>query len=164
MCHVAASVSENVYLLPCGFLKLLYLSFKVFQSKLNIDTIVVCLKNAEDSSVIFSVGIFNISYLKAHFKTTTTMVSTNFDMNFIFDECIIDDDIASKKGKTFKAKCFPLTMSVRSSHFSIPHPSQDQQLSKLRLFPLHIVNFNLIITPPTPFTMLSFDLVINFNC
>ena len=102
MCHVAASVSENVYLLPCGFLKLLYLSFKVFQSKLNIDTIVVCLKNAEDSSVIFSVGIFNISYLKAHFKTTTTMVSTNFNMSFIFDEWIIDDQIASKKGETLK--------------------------------------------------------------
>ena len=33
MCHVAASMSEN-----CGFLKLLYLSFKAFKSKLDIDT------------------------------------------------------------------------------------------------------------------------------
>ena len=102
MCHVASSVSENIYLLPGGFLKLLYLSFKAFQSKLDIGTIVFCLKNAEDNSVIFSVGIFNISYLKAHFKTTTTMVSTNFNMNFIFDEWIIDDQIASKKGETLK--------------------------------------------------------------
>ena len=102
MCHVAASVSENIYLLPCGFLKLLYLSFKALQSNLDIDTIVFCLKNAEDNSVIFSVGIFNISYLKAHFKTTTTMVSTNFNMSFIFDEWIIDDQIASKKGETLK--------------------------------------------------------------
>ena len=102
MCHVAASMPGNIYLLPCGFLKLLYLSFKAFQSKLDIGTIVFCLKNAEDNSVIFSVGIFNISYLKAHFKTTTTMVSTNFNMNFIFDEWIIDDQIASKKGETLK--------------------------------------------------------------
>ena len=162
MCHVAASMSENIYLLPCGFLKLLYLSFKAFQSKFDIDTIVFCLKNAEDNSVIFSVGIFNISYLKAHFKTTSTMVSTNYNMNFIFNEWIIDDHIASKKGETFK--CYPLSMSARSSHFSISHPSQDQQLPKLRLFPLHNVNFSLIITPPTPFIMLSFDLVVNFNC
>ena len=162
MCHVAASMSENIYLLPCGFLKLLYLSFKVFRSKLDIDTIVLCLKNAEDNSVIFSVGIFNISYLKAHFKTTTTMVSTNFNMNFSFDEWIIDDHIASKKGEIFK--CYPLSMSARSSHFSVSHPSQDQQLPKLRLFLLHNANFSLIITPPTPFTMLSFDLVVNFNC
>ena len=126
MCHVASSVSENIYLLPGGFLKLLYLSFKAFQSKLDIGTIVFCLENAEDNSVIFSVGIFNISYLKAHFKTTTTMVSTNFNMNFIFDEWIIPDQIASKKGETFKVKCYPLTMSARSNHFSIPHPSQDQ--------------------------------------
>ena len=153
MCHVAASMSENIYLLPCGFLKLLYLSFKAFQSKFDIDTIVFCLKNAEDNSVIFSVGIFNISYLKAHFKTTTTMVSTNFNMNFIFDEWIIPDQIASKKGETFKVKCYPLTMSPRSSHFSIPHPSQDQQLSKMTLLPLHNVSFSLIITPPTPFTI-----------
>ena len=90
MCHVAASMSENIYLLPCGFLKLLYLSFKAFQSKFDIDTIVFCLKNAEDNSVIFSVGIFNISYLKAHFKT--------------------------------QVKCYPLTMSARSSHFSVPPP------------------------------------------
>ena len=164
MCHVAASMPENIYLLPCGFLKLLYLSFKAFQSKFDIDTIVFCLKNAEDNSVIFSVGIFNISYLKAHFKTTTTMVSTNFNMNFIFDEWIIDDQITSSKGETFKVKCYPLTMFARSSHFSIPHPSQDQQLSKLRLFPLRNVNFSLIITPPTSFTMLSFDIVVNFNC
>ena len=112
MCHVAASMPENVYLLPCGFLKLLYLSFKAFQSKFDIDTIVFCLKNAEDNSVIFSVGIFNISYLKAHFKTTTTMVSTNFNMNFIFDEWINDDHIASKKGKVSKlnvshCRCLP---------------------------------------------------------
>ena len=128
MCHVAASVPENIYLLPCGFLKLLYLSFKALQSKFDIDTIVFCLKNAEDNSVIFSVGIFNISYLKAHFKTTTTMVSTNFNMNFIFDEWINDDHIASKKGESFKVKCYPLSMSARNSHFSIPYPSQDQQL------------------------------------
>ena len=102
MCHVAASMPENVYLLPCGFLKLLYLSFKAFQSKFDIDTIVFCLKNVEGNSVIFLVGIFNISYLKAHFNTTTTMVSTNFNMNFIFDEWIIDDQIASKKGETLK--------------------------------------------------------------
>ena len=162
MCHVAASMPENIYLLPCGFLKLLYLSFKAFQSKLDIGTIVFCLENAEDNSVIFSVGIFNISYLKAHFKTTTTMVSTNFNMNFIFDEWIIDDHIASKKGETFKF--YPLSISARSSHFSISHPSQDKQLPKLKLSPLHNVNFSLIITPPTPFTMLSFDLVVNFNC
>ena len=99
MCHVAASMSEKFYLLPCGFLKLLYLSFLALQSKLDIDTIVFCLKNTEDNSVI---GIFNINYLKAHFKTTTTMVSTNFQMNFIFDELIIDDHIASKKGKLSK--------------------------------------------------------------
>ena len=98
MCHVASSVSENIYLLPGGFLKLLYLSFKAFQSKLDIGTIVFCLENAEDNSVIFSVGIFNISYLKAHFKTTTTMVSTNIYMNYTFDEWIFDDNIASKKG------------------------------------------------------------------
>ena len=98
MCHVAASMSENIYLLPGGFLKLLYLIFKAFQSKLDIDTIVFCLKNAEDNSVIFSVGIFNISYLKAHFKTTTTMVSTNIYMNYTFHEWIFDDHIASKKG------------------------------------------------------------------
>ena len=123
MCHVDASknMSENIYLLPCGFLKLLYLSFKAFQSNLDIDTIVFCLKNAEDNSVIFSVfcvifSIFNISYLKARFKTTTTMITTNFNMNFIFDEWIIDDHIASKKGKTFKVKCYPLTMSARSTH------------------------------------------------
>ena len=30
------------------------------------------------------------------------MVSTNFNMNFIFDEWIIDDQIASKKGETLK--------------------------------------------------------------
>ena len=76
--------------------------FKAFQSKLDIETIVFCLKNAEDNSVIFLVGTFNISYLKAHFKTTNTMVSTNFNMNFIFDEWIIDDQIASKKGETLK--------------------------------------------------------------
>ena len=122
MCHVAASMSEKFYLLPCGFLKLLYLSFLALQSKLDIDTIVFCLKNAEDNSVIFSVGIFNISYLKAHFKTTTTMVSTNFNMNLISEEWIIDGHIASKKGETFKVKCYPLTMSARSSHFSIPPP------------------------------------------
>ena len=102
MCHVAASMPENIYLLPRGLLKVLYLSFKAFQRKFDIDTIVCCLKNAEDNSVIFLVGIFNISYLKAHFKTTTTMVSTNFNMNFIFDEWIIDDQIASKKGETLK--------------------------------------------------------------
>ena len=164
MCHLAVSMSENIYLLPCGLLKLLYLSFKAFQSKLDIDTIVFCLKNAEDNSVIFSVGIFNISYLKAQFKTTTTMITTNFNMNFIFDEWIIDDHIASKKGEPFKVKCYPLTMSARSSYFSIPHPSQDQQLFKLSLFPLQNVKFSLIITPPTPFTMLSFNLVVNFNC
>ena len=53
MCHVAAFMPENIYLLPCGFLKLRYLSFKAFQSKLDIDMIVLCLKNAEDNSVIF---------------------------------------------------------------------------------------------------------------
>ena len=72
MCHVAAPMSENIYLLPCEFLKLLYCS------KLDNDTIVFCLKNAEDNIVIFSVNIFNISYFKAHFKTFTTIVSTNF--------------------------------------------------------------------------------------
>ena len=72
--------------------------------------------------------------------------------------------IASKKGETLKVKCYPLSMSARSSHFSIHHPSQDQQLPKLRLFPLHNVNFGLIITSPTPFNMPSFDLVVNFNC
>ena len=133
MCHVAASVSEN-----CGFLNLFYLSFKAFKSKLDTDT------------------------KKAHFKTTNTMASTNFNMNFIFDEWIIDDHSASKKGETFK--CYPLSMSARSRHFSIAHPSQDQQVPKLRLFPLHNVNISLIITPPTHFTMLSFNLVVNFNC
>ena len=157
-------MSENIYLLPCGFLELLHLSFKAFQSKLDIDTIVFCLKNAEYNSVIFSVGIFNISYLKARFKTSTTMVTINFKMNFIFDEWIIDDHIASKKGQTFKVKCYPLTMSARSSYLSIPHSSQDQQLFKLRLFPLHNVNFILINTSPTLFMMLSFNLVVNFNC
>ena len=118
MCHVAAFMSENVYLLPCGFVKLRYLSF-------------VPQKCWRQQCYLF-VEIFNVSYLKAHFKTTTTIVSTNFDINFIFDEWIIDDDIASKKGESFKVKCYPLTMSARSSHFSIPHPSQDQQLPKLR--------------------------------
>ena len=160
MGHVAASMSEKFYLLPCGFLKLLYLSFLALHSKLDIDTIVFCLKNTEDNSVI---GIFNISYLKAHFKTTTTMVSTNFHMNFIFDELIIDDHIASKKGKLSKLNvihcwCLPEVVIFQSST-----PSQHQQLPKLRLFLLHNLNFSLIITPPTPFTMLSFDLV-NFNC
>ena len=116
-------------------------------------TIVFCLKNAEDNSVIFLVGIFNISYLKANFKTTTKMMSTNFNMNLISEEWIIDGHIASKKGETFKVKCYPLTMSPRSSHFSIPHPSQDQQQSKMRLLPLYNVSFSLIITPPTPFTI-----------
>ena len=103
-----------------------------------------------------------MSYLKAHFKTTTTMVSANFNMNFIFDEWITDDHIASKKGETFK--CYPLSMSARSSHCSISHPSQDQQLPKVRLILLHNVNSSLIITPPTPFTIFSFDFVVNFNC
>ena len=102
---VTAPMSENIYLLPCGFLKLLYLDFKAFQSKLDIDTIVFWRKNAEDNSIIFSMGIINISYLKAHFKTTTTMVSINFKMNFIFDEWIIDEHITSKqKGKLSKLK------------------------------------------------------------
>ena len=38
----------------------------------------------------------NISYLKAHFKTTTNMVSINCNMNFICDEWISDKHIASK--------------------------------------------------------------------
>ena len=163
MCHVAASMPENIYLLPCGFLKLLYLSFKAFQSKFHIDTIVFCLKNAEDNSVIFSVGIFNISYLKAHFKTTTTMVSTNFNMNFIFDEWILMVKLLLKKGKLSKLNVIHWQCLPEVVIFQSPHPSQDQQLSKVRLFPLHNVNFSLIIIPPTPFTMLSFDLV-NFNC
>ena len=101
--NFAASMSENIYLLPCGFLKLLYFNFKAFQSRLDIDAIVFCLKNAEGNSVIVLVGIFNISNLKAHFKTTTTMVFTNFQMNFIFDEWIIDDHIASKKRENFQS-------------------------------------------------------------
>ena len=155
---------RNYLLTAVWILEAPLFEFKAFQSKLDIETIVFCLKNAEDNSVIFLVGTFNISYLKAHFKTTNTMVSTNSNMNLISEEWIIDGHIASKKGETFKVRCYPLTMSPRSSHFSIPHPSQDQQLSKMRLLPLHNVSFSLIITPPTPFTMLSFDLVVNFNC
>ena len=103
--NFAAPMSENIYLMPCGFLKLLYLNVKDFQSKLDIYKIFFCLKNAEDNSIIFSVRIINTSYLKAYFKTTTTMVSTNFKMNFIFDESIIDEQIASKKnGKLSKLK------------------------------------------------------------
>ena len=103
--NFAAPMSENNYLLPCGFLKLLYLNFKAFQSKLDIGTIVFCLKNAEDNSIIFTIRINNISYLKAHFKTTITMVSTSFKMNFIFNEWVIDEHVASKKkGKLSKLK------------------------------------------------------------
>ena len=70
-------MSENG-LLPCGFLRLPYLNFKAFQSKLDIETIVFFLKN--DSKMTY-------------FKTTTTMVSTNFKMDLIFDERIIDEHI-----------------------------------------------------------------------
>ena len=119
----------EILLLPCqkiipychvGFLKLLYLNFKAFQSKLDIDTIVFCFKNAEDNSVIFTVGINSISYFKAHFKTTTTMVSTNFKMNFIFNEWVIDEHIVSKKkGKLSKLKvihwqCLPKVVVFQS--------------------------------------------------
>ena len=86
MSHVALMeiLSKNTYM-PCGFLKLLYLNFKVFQSKFDIGTMVFYLKNAKDNSIIFMVGIINISNLKAHFKTTTTMVSTSFKINLIFE-------------------------------------------------------------------------------
>ena len=65
--------------------------------------------------------------------------------------------------KTFKVKGHQLTISTKSSHFSILHLSQDLQQSKLRLFPPHNVNFSLIMTPPTSCTMLSFDLVATFT-
>ena len=52
---------------------------------------------AEGNSIIFLIRIISISYLKAHFKTTTTMVFTIFKKDFIFDEWIIDEYVASKK-------------------------------------------------------------------
>ena len=98
-------MSENTHLVPCGFLKLFHLNFNAFRSKLDIATKVLCFKNAEDNSIIFFVGIINISYLKAHFKSTTTIFSTNLKMNFIFDEWIIDQHIASnEKEKISKLK------------------------------------------------------------
>ena len=146
MCNDAASLSENIYLLSCGFLKLLYWSFKVFQSKLDIDTIVFCLKYDEDNSVIFLVGIL------ATWKLTLKLPPPWSQPSLIWISFLMN------------VRCYPLTMFARSSLFWIPHPSQDQQLSKLRLFPLLNVNFSLIINPPTSFTMLSFDLVVHFNC
>ena len=65
--NFAALIQENIYLLPCGFLKLLYLNFKTLQSKLDVDTKIVCLKMAEYNIIVFSGLSFNISYLKAHF-------------------------------------------------------------------------------------------------
>ena len=65
--NFAALIQENIYLLPRGFLKLLYLNFKTLQSKLDVDTKIVCLKMAEYNIIIFSVLSFNVSYLKAHF-------------------------------------------------------------------------------------------------
>lgn len=50
------------HLLPCRFL---YLNFKTLQTKLDVDKIIFSLKTTEGNSIIFSVGIINISYLKA---------------------------------------------------------------------------------------------------
>ena len=80
-----------------------YQNFKTFQIKVDVDTIVFCLKNVEDNSIIFSIRVINISYLTAHFETTITMVSTNFKMNFIFDEWINDEHIALKGRGNFQS-------------------------------------------------------------
>ena len=114
-------MSENNYLLPCGFLKLLYLKFKAVESKLDIDMIVFCLKNAEDNSIIFMVRINNISYLEVHFKTTTTMVTTKFKMNFIFNEWVINEYIASKKKrKLLKLKVIHWRCLLKVVAFQFP--------------------------------------------
>ena len=128
-------------------MKLLYLKFKAVESKLDIDMIVFYLKNAEDNSIIFMVRINNISYLEVHFKTTTTMVTTKFKMNFIFNEWIINEYIASKKkGKLLKLKVIHWWCLL------IPHYSEDLQLFKWHQFPaftysmMHICIHNLLFS------------------
>ena len=83
---------------------------------------------AEGNSIIFLIRVISISYLKAHFKTTTTMVFHNFKKDFIFDEWIIDENVASKKRDRL-SKLKVIYASNKSIHFSIPHPSQDLQLT-----------------------------------
>ena len=58
MCHVAASMSEN-----CRFLKLLYLSFKAFKSKLVIDT--------KTTVLSFRLGFSTLATLKVILKLPT---------------------------------------------------------------------------------------------
>ena len=158
MCHVASSVSENIYLLPGGFLKLLYLSFKAFQSKLDIDTSFAS-KMLKTTVLSFRLGFSTLATWKLILKLPPPWSPLIFIWITLLMNGYLMIILLLKKG----IKCYLLTMSARSSHFSIPHPSQNQQLSKLVLLPLHNVNFSIIITPPTPFTMLSFDLVVNFN-